>query len=239
MTDITGIVRDQHQIIINTKPWFSGIHDTRFKLTVAGTDRIVIDHRDKPRTTMKGDLYLSGDLVVKAGDLVVKGLDGTDRIVVDVRDKLRTTMATDFHLTGDLVVKGVVNSPDGTELAQRYAADATYQPGTVVVFGGGQDITASTFAKDHRVAGIVSTVPALMMSDKAGPDQTHPYLALKGRVPCRVLGPVSKGDLLTTSDLPGTAQRATEHQTGTILGKALEDFAIAEVRTIQVFVALM
>jgi hypothetical protein len=232
ITDITGIVRDQHQILIRTKPWFSGHHDARFKLTVDGTDRIVVDNRDKPRTTIKGDLHLTGDLVVK-------GLDGTDRVVVDVRDHRRTTMTGDFHLTGDLVAKGIVNSPAGTELAQRYAADAGYPPGTVVIFGGGQEITASTTAQDSRVAGIVSTVPAFMMGDKAGTDQSHPYVALKGRVPCRVAGPVAKGDLLTTSTVPGAAQRATVHQTGTILGKALQDLAAGEVRIIEVFAALM
>lgn len=50
-------------------------------------------------------------------------------------------------------------------------------------------------------------------------------LALVGRVPCKVTninGPIRRGDLLTTSPIPGYAMRATK--AGPVIGKALEEF---------------
>jgi hypothetical protein len=63
-----------------------------------------------------------------------------------------------------------------------------------------------------------------MMNSDAGSDETHPYVALVGRVPCKVKGPVRKGDLLTTSDLAGHAETSLHPMLGTIIGKALENF---------------
>ncbi len=88
------------------------------------------------------------------------------------------------------------------DLAENYAADSNYAPATVVVFGGEQEITTTTTYADTRVAGVISSNPAyLMNAASAGLP-----VALRGRVPVQVLGPVSKGDLLVTSTQPGFAQ---------------------------------
>ena len=88
------------------------------------------------------------------------------------------------------------------DLAENYTADSDYAPATVVVFGGEQEITTTTTYADTRVAGVISSNPAyLMNAASAGLP-----LALRGRVPVQVLGPVSKGDLLVTSTQPGFAQ---------------------------------
>jgi hypothetical protein len=72
------------------------------------------------------------------------------------------------------------------------------------------------------VAGIVSTNPGYMMNSEAGSNETHPYIALKGRVPCKVVGPVTKGDLLVTSSTPGYAQTWTAQcPEGSVIAKAL------------------
>jgi len=88
------------------------------------------------------------------------------------------------------------------DLAENYVADADYAPGTVVVFGGEAEITISGFAADERVAGVISTHPAHLMN--AG--QPGLPVALRGRVPVLVIGPVFKGDSLVTSDTSGHAQ---------------------------------
>jgi len=88
------------------------------------------------------------------------------------------------------------------DLAENYVADATYAPGTVVVFGGEAEITISREAADERVAGVISTQPAHLMN--AG--QPGLPVALRGRVPVMVIGPVFKGDSLVTSDTSGHAQ---------------------------------
>lgn len=88
------------------------------------------------------------------------------------------------------------------DLAENYIADADYAPGTVVIFGGDKEITISTDVADERVAGAISTDPAyLMNTGMAGLP-----VALRGRIPVNVIGPVTKGDSLVTSSTAGYAQ---------------------------------
>jgi hypothetical protein len=109
------------------------------------------------------------------------------------------------------------------DLAERYASDAPYTVGTVVIYGGEAEITTTTDEMDVSVAGIISVNPALKMNASAGNSQTHPYVALKGRVPCQVIGPVKKGDLLVTSSTSGFAKSVGKRDLGlAVLAKALE-----------------
>lgn len=111
------------------------------------------------------------------------------------------------------------------DIAERYHADAFYGPGTVLVVGGSKEVTVTTERASTAVAGIVSTNPAFKMNSEAGTDETHPYIALKGRVPCRVVGPIVKGELLVTSRTAGCAEAAQMGDSPTaVIGKALEDF---------------
>lgn len=107
------------------------------------------------------------------------------------------------------------------DLAENYVSDSEYEPGTVVVFGGTEEITTTTLSHDTRVAGVISTNPAYLMNS----DAVGLPVALTGRVPCRVQGPVNKGDVLVTSELAGVAQRIdnTKFAPGCVIGKALED----------------
>lgn len=97
---------------------------------------------------------------------------------------------------------GVSVQAQYADLAEKYTSDATYEPGTVVVFGGTHEVTVTTQFADARVAGAVSTDPAYLMN--AAIDGVA--VALRGRVPVKVIGPVQKGDLLVTSTTPGYAQ---------------------------------
>jgi hypothetical protein len=112
------------------------------------------------------------------------------------------------------------------DIAERYEADAVYEPGTVLMHGGEKEVTIACYAATTAVAGIVSTNPAYMMNSDAGNDETHPYIALKGRVPCKICGSVKKGDLLVASGYkPGYAVKKQDHDSSdAVIGKALEDF---------------
>jgi hypothetical protein len=88
------------------------------------------------------------------------------------------------------------------DLAENYTSDGNYSPGTVVVFGGSEEITTTNTFADVRVAGVISSNPAYLMN--AAVDGLP--VALRGRVPVQVLGAVSKGDLLVTSAQAGFAQ---------------------------------
>ena len=104
------------------------------------------------------------------------------------------------------------------DLAEIYSADADYEPGTVVVFGGDAEVTACEEDVDHRVAGVVSTDPAYLMNS----DADGVAIALKGRVPCKVTGHVEKGALIVTSSIKGHGMQANQTMPGTIIGKAIE-----------------
>jgi hypothetical protein len=101
----------------------------------------------------------------------------------------------------------------------------------VVVIGGELEVTECSTVNDHAVLGIISTDPAVKMNQKIqGQD-----IALTGRVPCKVVGTVNRGDLLVTSATPGHAEvQQGEYIPGSIIGKALdskttEDSGIIEV----------
>ena len=87
------------------------------------------------------------------------------------------------------------------DLAENYVADTEYEVGTVVVFGGDAEITVTSTHADHRVAGVVSEKPAYLMNAST----PGTAIALRGRVPVKVTGPVAKGDLLVTSTMSGYA----------------------------------
>jgi hypothetical protein len=117
------------------------------------------------------------------------------------------------------------------DLAEKYTADADYEAGTVLIFGGAHEVTLSTDYDSHRVAGVVSTNPAYTMNnDCAGAHIAT--IALQGRVPVKVHGPIAKGDLMV-SGADGRAVANNMARAGTILGKALEnfngDFGVIEV----------
>ena len=110
------------------------------------------------------------------------------------------------------------------DIAERYATDVPYEEGTVVVFGGEAEITTTTEPGDVSVAGVISTNPALKLNAEAGNSETHPYVALKGRVPCKIIGPVSKGDLIVTAhNEPGYAQSIGKNDAGhSVFAKSIE-----------------
>ena len=107
------------------------------------------------------------------------------------------------------------------DLAEYYSADAEYEPGTVLIFGGTAEVTTTAIGSDSRVAGVVTTNPAYVMNSEL--EGVRACIALQGRVPVKVLGIIKKGDLITTSSIPGYACKAMNPQVGTIIGKAVGD----------------
>ena len=115
---------------------------------------------------------------------------------------------------------GTATTAKYADLAENYLGDADYEPGTVIVLGGEAEVTLTDKKGDHRVAGVVTTNPAhLMNSDLEGDYITG--VALAGRVPCKVIGIVAKGDILVSSAIPGYAMVDNNPSYGTIIGKAV------------------
>lgn len=131
---------------------------------------------------------------------------------------------------------GVASSAKYADLAERYHSGMAMEAGSVVCFGGDNEIEMSNEEASTKVAGVISTAPAFMMNKDAGNDDTHPYVALSGRVPCKVMGPIAKGDLLVSA-MNGHA-KASAFVGGAVIGKALENFD-GESGVIEVLVNLM
>ena len=123
-----------------------------------------------------------------------------------------------------------------SDLAERYHG-LGLEPGDVVNIGGDNEIRKTT-PNEEDCFGVISTDPAFKMNADAGLDSTHPYVALSGRVPCKVEGPVAKGQRLIPGDTPGTAKAADiEDLTMTnVIGRALEAKTDAEVGLVEITV---
>ena len=106
-------------------------------------------------------------------------------------------------------ISGTSSSAKYADLAENYIADEEYSEGTVLVFGGQQEVTTSNKKSNPSIAGVVSTNPAYLMNSELQGDHIV-AVALKGRVPVKVVGPVSKGDVLVHSETPGHAEAASD-----------------------------
>ena len=119
------------------------------------------------------------------------------------------------------------------DLAEIYESDADYEVGTVVIFGGEKEITISKEGNDIRVAGVISENPAYLMNDRAN----GLPVALMGKVKCKVVGHINKGDMLSSHPTHnGVAKKTHDPQVGEVIGKALEDYDSEEIGTINIVV---
>lgn len=117
------------------------------------------------------------------------------------------------------VFSGVSATARYADLAEIYVADQDYIPGTVVKLGGSEEITQTTQEGDADVFGVISTDPAYLMNSEASGSP----VAMTGRVPVRVIGPVSKGERLISSGVPGVAKGLgdAEYDPRKVVGRAL------------------
>jgi hypothetical protein len=177
----------------------------------------------------------TGTLSVARGGTGVTTSTGTGAVVLGTSPTFTTQISVPSIVKTGTTATGNIGQSDNTfntvfakatsaqyaDLAERYEADTILDPGTVVCFGGDKEITVCGHENHHAVAGVISTDPAYMMNSGAGNDSTHPYVALTGRVPCKVVGPVNPGDLMVASAVSGHAMANNNARAGTIIGKAI------------------
>ena len=121
----------------------------------------------------------------------------------------------------------------GADLAENYRADKFYNPGTVLMFGGSDEVTLAD-AETTALAGVVSSDPAHLMNGALVGTTVVP-VALVGRVPCNIIGPVKKGDMMISAGF-GFAKVTTNPQMGQVIGKALADFPLPAKGIIEIAV---
>jgi acyl dehydratase len=125
------------------------------------------------------------------------------------------------------------------DLAERFEADAIYDAGTVVEMGGDKEITAVQYELSDDVFGVVSTTAGYLMNAMAGDDETHPAIAVGGRVQVKVTGKVRKGQRLVSAG-KGIARAAKpgEATSFNVIGRALEHKTTDELGVVEAFVKI-
>lgn len=179
-------------------------NSTTGALRVAGGAGVVGNLYVGGNHTVTGNLSVTGNLTITGGQTlggnIALGDTSGDRVtfngLVDTDIIPSANVTYNLGSTGARWnnVWGVSSSALYADLAERYEADKPYVPGTVLTIGGDAEVTAATLNDD--VFGVVSTNPAYLMNDGAGTDETHPAVALIGRVPVRIIGQCKKGDKL-------------------------------------------
>jgi hypothetical protein len=196
-----------------------------------------------------GANILTGGLISAAGNitganLIINGTAGLGSAVLILSGNIQTTAANNTANIGNATnyfntVHAKATTAQYADVAELYTADAPYGEGTVLIFGGEQEVTINTSSHSSAVAGVVSANPSHLMN--AGLKSTHVVaVALLGRLHCNVRGPISKGDLLVTSDMPGVAEKldTTKYQPGCVIGKSLENYVSDKVARIEIAVGV-
>src|SRR6266508_951182 len=168
-------------------------------------------------------------------DTAVFATTGTGFAAVDARNNAGIGL---FAKGGKFAAffEGVVMVTEDVQLqnadcAEEFSAlsGETVEPGTVMVIETERRLQQSTREYDRCVIGVVSGAgdlkPGLVLGKQEG-ETDRVLIGLVGRVYCKVdasYGPIERGDLLTTSNTPGFAMKASDHSRafGAVIGKAL------------------
>ena len=157
-------------------------------------------------------------IVVNANDVAVDATTTNTASKVVARDGSGNFAAN--------VITATATQAKYADLAENYLGDADYEPGTVLILGGSAEVTQSDKKNTPAIAGVVTTNPAHLMNEGLEGDHVV-AVALRGRIPCKVKGPVRKGDVLIASDTPGHAEAAPfkGYQTPAVcvIGKAISE----------------
>jgi len=200
-------------------------------LITGGSERLTVNDTT---VTVKQGLVVDGSTNLKG--TVTIGDASSDLISVNGRFNTNLLPSTDnainigqgggtplrINTVHAVTFSGTATTARYADLAEKYLADAAYEPGTVLVLGGDAEVTTTKTKGDKRVAGVVSTNPAYLMNSELEGDNVV-EVALAGRVPCKVFGTVAKGDILVASAVPGYAMVDNNPGVASVLGKAVEE----------------
>jgi len=199
--------------------------------TVSSTNTTIADNLIELNTGISAS---SND----AGIIIERGSTGNNAAIVwdESADKfaMGLTTSTAADKSGGITVsvgtllanlEGTATAAQYSDVAERFASDSVYAPGTVVALGGAEEITQVNEEASDEVFGVVSSLEqaAFKMNGGAGNDNTHPYIAMTGRVDVKVIGTVNKGDRLISASVPGYARAAqkSECTAFNVIGRAL------------------
>jgi hypothetical protein len=176
-------------------------NETASNVKIGGGGVTFFGSNTQSTSSSTGAIILAGGMGI-GGNLTIRGSAGnaivhTGHIIPSSNLVSNIGSSTNWYNT----MFGISSQAKYADLAEKYLADNEYSAGTVVIFGGDKEITVTEQFADHRVAGVISTDPAYLMNAAT---EGLP-VALRGRVPVKVINAVRKGDLLVTSHIAGYA----------------------------------
>jgi len=208
--------------------------DSDFRVTVSGT------------TVNLSNQTQDGNLALRVNDggvtTTLINLEGASSTVLPGANasinmgsttlKWNTIYAVEFN--------GTATSAEYADLAERFESDEVMDAGTVVEIGGDKEITSVKGDLSENVFGVISNRAAYLMNARKGKDNdTHPAVAMTGRVPVKVKGIVNKGDRLVSagngiarSALPGEATAFN------VIGRALASKLDTNTGTVEAIVTI-
>ena len=224
--------------INDTSATFAGNVIVTGNMTVNGTTETIAT----TNTTIADNIIeLSSGISASTNDsgiIIERGSTGNNAAIIwdESTDTfaMGLTTATGADKSGGITVSvgtlvanltGTATAAQYSDVAERFASNEALAPGTVVALGGAEEICKVNEEGSDEVFGVVSSKDqaAFMMNGGAGNDDTHPYVAMTGRVDVKVIGTVNKGDRLISASVPGYAKAAikSECTAFNVIGRAL------------------
>jgi len=234
----TAVTFDGSSFTASTSTVNLGSTSTRFNIVYANTvnantltanvinSTSIFDNGARVLTTATVGSFSAEFIKGTANQITVTPTSGT--VIISLPDSVRIKQLQGGGLGNTGTISGIWTLTPGStlqatyaDLAECYKADANYESGTVLEFGGEFEVTIAEDST-RRIAGVVSTNPAYLMNRQLMGNNVV-SIALTGRVPCKVRGKVQKGDMMISAG-SGYARAEYSPILGSVIGKALEDF---------------
>jgi hypothetical protein len=220
--------------------------DSDFRASVTGSDvflrnqtqdgNLVLQINDGGVTTTMVTMFGANNMTTIRGSTTVNTAAGATAIVNGAGNAVGNIGSSSSYFN---TVFAQATTALYADVAERFASDEIYEPGTVVELGGSAEITRVRHDASDTVFGVISTRPAFTMNGGAGDNDTHPPVAMTGRVPVKVTGIVNKGDRLISAGA-GMARAAQpgEATSFNVIGRALSSKSTVEVGTVEAIVTI-
>ena len=211
--------------------------------TISTTGTITAGNISPGNVTTTGQVSATGNItggnIFTAGSISATGnINGSNLAIGNIVNSNGNGVGNIGSATGYFnTVFAKATSAQYADVAEKYTADADYPVGTVLRIGGIHEVSQTNIYHATNIVGTVSDKPAYVMNSGLAAEHVA-VVALLGRVPCRVTGTISKGDLLVSSKMPGVAAVLDPDLwvPGCVIGKALEDYDGNSEGTIEIVV---